>query len=1205
MYNFKTHQVLFIILIPVIILTLMSFKSTKDNDGAGIMKGIYELAPIHGDDGHNHIYELNTAFNLYNIIKNDIEGFHSKFSGRDYTYESLREDVNKPLIARASSGKMFFEILTNKVPINYKKNEVTFSFYSNIDLNNREPFDVFVNDKMALTFIANEDGSLKVVNNPDHSNARFVLVKRDGNNDGMGVFRLTFPINRIKKGEHTKIKVQGQQKGSGSWFMIFKTDDLIERLKISVENEISFSIKQKDGLLHIDAPAHIAGKSLIIECDALKSKRVFFKRQGDLAKATVKINAPKEKFKIIYGEHEISIAFDDGTGILKKTDIIGEYLYQYHTLNNNGWKATITKLYKPSFFESFNDFFDKRHQDGTISIINSSHQDIAWIDRPEVCIILRDTLLLTPILKDALIRGDYAFDIEDGLMLREYLERHPDAQEKITTLLKKNILSVGASYNCPYEDMYDAEDLVRQFYLGKKWVKKTFGGYNSKVYWNVDVPGKTMQFPQILKKAGVDYMVISRHAKGMFKWQSPDGSSVFTYSPGHYGDDFVQLSKEMSSKMKYGAEQVSYWSQYYANSKTMTPLLSSFDMIPAIDYTDFIETWNGFKSIKGEDGKENSVFLPNMDLMTSDEFLPLAEKNATSVETIFGERPNVWVYIHGPAHHKAITASREASKLIPAAEKFLSVANIIDPVRVPYPFDTFDKAWQSKIYPDHGWGGHDGDITDDLFKAKLVESRILGKQLLNKGTNFIASRIKTKENSGIPVVLFNSLSWKRTDPVTVSLNLQQGGAKSLNVITSKKQEVASQIKNIQYYNDGSIKSADVIFIAKDIPSIGYKTYYIEQSLKISSKTKKTTSHSKYENDAYLITFEKGGIAQIYDKQLKRNLLKTDKFKGGEVFTIYSYGNGAGEFGDIQQPFMQDFDKVSLHNPEWEILTSGDVYTTYRIKQQILYANVEQDVTIYHDLKRVLFETRILNWTGELYREFRTAFPIAIDNALITHEVPFGAVKVGQDEIKSAGNRYTALSKNVHPRAIMDWFSASDDEMTVTLSSSVAAIDWIDPTVDNNNSLLQHILLASRTSCHWEGNEYSQEGNHSFHNILTSNKTGDLAGSRIAEQQNDPIHVTVYPDKSVYASLPESASFFNIDKENVIVTTVKKAEDTEDLIIRMYDTNGENSQVKLSSYFTLDQFQKTNIIEEYPQPVSELKVPKYSIETFSFSAKNQY
>jgi alpha-mannosidase len=521
---------------------------------------------------------------------------------------------------------------------------------------------------------------------------------------------------------------------------------------------------------------------------------------------------------------------------------------------------------------------------------------------------------------------------------------------------------------------------------------------------------------------------------------------------------------------------------------------------------------------------------------------------------------------------------------------------------MPYPAAEFDKAWQSKIYPDHGWGGHDGDITDDLFKAKLVESRMLGKELLTKGTDFIASKIKTKDKLGIPVVLFNSLSWKRTDPVTVSVNLQKAQAKSLSIITSDKHTIASQITKIDYHDDGSIKSADLVFIAKDIPAIGYRTYYIKQSQNNMKKDLQPASLSAYENDFYTISFGKGGISQIYDKELKRNLFKTEKFKGAEVFTMQSIGNGAGEFGDVQQPFMQDFDKVSLHDPEWKIIESGNVFTTYRLKQNILYATVEQDVTIYHELKRVLFETKLLNWSGELYREFRTAFPMDMKNATVAYEVPFGTVKVGQDEIKTAGDRYTPLCKDVHPRAILDWISVSDSEISVTLSSSVAAADWIDPTSQNENIVLQHLLLASRTSVHWEGNRYSQEGNHYYNNILTSNKTGDIAGMRIAKQQNDPLQVKIYPNRSNDATLPESASFFNIDKENVIITTIKKAEDTDNLIIRMYDAEGKNARVNLNSFFNIDKVQQTNIIEENPQPVQELNISKYAIETFSFEAK---
>jgi hypothetical protein len=54
---------------------------------------------------------------------------------------------------------------------------------------------------------------------------------------------------------------------------------------------------------------------------------------------------------------------------------------------------------------------------------------------------------------------------------------------------------------------------------------------------------------------------------------------------------------------------------------------------------------------------------------------------------------------------------------------------------------------------------------------------------------------------------------------------------------------------------------------------------------------------------------------------------------------------------------------------------------------------------------------------------------------------------------------------------------------------------------------------------------------------------------------------------------------------------------------MFDTEGENSIVDLKSYFKINDLQKTNIIEEHPVPVKDLKVSKFGIETFTFKPKN--
>jgi alpha-mannosidase len=186
---------------------------------------------------------------------------------------------------------------------------------------------------------------------------------------------------------------------------------------------------------------------------------------------------------------------------------------------------------------------------------------------------------------------------------------------------------------------------------------------------------------------------------------------------------------------------------------------------------------------------------------------------------------------------------------------------------------------------------------------------------------------------------------------------------------------------------------------------------------------------------------------------------------------------------------------------------------------------------------------------------------------------------------------------------LDWISATDDELTVTLSSSVAAADWIDPAGENGAALLQHVLLASRTSCHGQGNEYSQAGHHDYHHVLTSHEAGSIAGQKIAKQENEPLQVVVYPETSSQASLPESLSFFAIDQEDVFITAIKKAEDSEDIVVRMYNTQGTEERVNIRSYFPIEAYKQTNIIEENPQPVApQLKVGKFGIETFGLEMK---
>jgi alpha-mannosidase len=186
-----------------------------------------------------------------------------------------------------------------------------------------------------------------------------------------------------------------------------------------------------------------------------------------------------------------------------------------------------------------------------------------------------------------------------------------------------------------------------------------------------------------------------------------------------------------------------------------------------------------------------------------------------------------------------------------------------------------------------------------------------------------------------------------------------------------------------------------------------------------------------------------------------------------------------------------------------------------------------------------------------------ALPLNMKDGQVSYEVPFGIVNVGRDEIKgAAGERYTTICKDIHPRSIENWIGADNNDYGITLTSSVAAADYIDPTDSLfKNPVLQPLLLAYRRSCHYQGNEYLQTGDHHFEFSLTSHKPGWENGFQSGRETNEKLMVVVNPEPYQNADLPEELSFFSSNNKNIIISTVKKAEDESALIIRAFNVSG--------------------------------------------------
>lgn len=1142
------------------------------------------------------------------------EGFNISLGGNDFIYHSLREDVTDCMLTRATDGKMFIEWETAPIPFDWKGERADLIWIAAMTRNKcNNKFFLYINDDLKFTF-KNSPGDWEV-DSQDGGRLEFRIFNGDQHGDAHGYMILHAPAAWIKPGNGLKIKVFGEAASSNCWCIIYKASDVLAHLQEAVEHEGWFDVfvdsRGKTHTFEVNAPEHLGGTEINYQVGKQKGSfelvtnkhhaEGIFKVKGtksELGKQTFSLSSAKGKL------FEITGLFTDQ----KETNVRGKTLVlkNAHAIDEEKWSLEIRLTYKPKLVENFTKLSKSRLNNGTIYLMNSSHQDIAWMDSPEKCILERDTMLLTPLITQAALEPDYHFDIEDVLMVREFIQRHPEKKEELKQLLQEGKVTCGSTYTMPYEEMYSGESLVRQFYLGAKWLSREFGNYKADTYWNVDVPGRTIQMPQIMNKAGTKYMVISRHGKGVFNWYSPDGSYVTAYSPGHYADAYTHLNKDFFDAATYIAESSLFWNDYNTIpvAKPAMALLSDWDMSPAKDYSNLINRWHNLKYIEDENGHKIPLTLPKIKIGTANQFIEKIVTSTPELPAIKGERPAVWLYIHGPSHQKALKASRQGDILLTVAEKFSAIEALLAGSFCNYPQERLTRAWEAKIYPDHGWGGKHGDITDALFLRTLEFARDEGKQLTETALRSIASRIKTNPTKGIPVVVFNSLSWDRTDPVTFKMTFAEGWGKDLKVTDLSGKEIAHQLSEIEKYRNGTIKTTCVHFIAENVPSVGYKTFYVAPSQTVMKDQIKTGAN-EIESNYYKISLSQGGIRQIYDKELGKDLLDVSNLKGAEVFTMRSEGNGAGEFADIQQPTMERFDKTSNHPAKWEWIESGAVYNTFQKRQKIRNAVVEQKIIVYNNLKRIDIETSLLNWEGILYREYRMAFPLNMKDAYIAYEVPFGVVEVGKDEIEgAAGERYVTPCKDMHPRGIQNWIGAYDSGFGVTISSSVAVADYVDPTgSDADYPILQPILLASRKSCHGEGNEYLQTGDHFFTFSFTSHKPGWRNGYKFGKQANEKFFVVVAPELYNNAMLPEEKSFFSPGAENLIISTIKKCEDNDDLILRIYEMEGNDTRTKLNMFFDLKNAEQTNMIEEEGKPVSFSKnemvmdIGHHAIETY--------
>jgi alpha-mannosidase len=840
---------------------------------------------------------------------------------------------------------------------------------------------------------------------------------------------------------------------------------------------------------------------------------------------------------------------------------------------------------------AYHSYFDG----GTFNLLCTNHNDLGWLDTQAKTADYRSAELILPAMKLMKEYPEFRYSMESVIYLQEFLERHPEKRDEMAQYMRERRFTWGASYVQVQEVHVGPEKLVRQFYLGRRWLRKEFPGVDTHFYVKSDPENLTWQMPQILAKAGVKYLIQGRLTFGFYNWEAPDGSMVFTY-----GYNYGQT--EMNAKSNHGWLQFAADREYYFAPRGLPKIFPedyTTDYLPmqgellpyAREQNEAMKRFAGKWNEHFAGQPERQISPPRVTFAEAEGFLDEFTKAAPNVQTLKGDWPFPWAYYDDPAQRKGLLAGRQAHNRILAAERLFAPLSHIAGFGA-YPEKDFAAAWQANCWPDHGWGGNQGPLTDAVYVETYEKSRDLADKLLGGVGSKAAALIPRKSGAQVPLMVFNPVSWTRSDVVTSRFDLPAGWQSFV------VRDEAGKVVPYQIVGTSIGRSVEMSFLAEGAPSVGYRTYYLESSSTAMSPDKQLTGDSM-ENDYLRVVLGDGGIKSLYDKRLKQEMLRTDKIAGGEVLQFTAPGWG---WGDKEIVTVDDFDKTSNHPFPVKSFIDGPVSTTAFREATFEHFVLRENFRLYHQLDRMEIDLELVNWDGQKARELRVAFPINLDSARISYEVPFGTVEMGKDE----------LDFSLLPSGVKSMFSPSYNGAEHPLTFR-EAINWIDATSENyqpygclaaadctvhlfkdesphpvSYPVLQHVLISTRLSQAWNPVYWmTQPGNHQFRMALYPHKGDWRSRYRDGIAFNFPLQAFVAPEGGAAGgpSLLPTAGFLNLEPANLILTAMKKAEDDDGVVVRFYEAEGCQVQASLRFFQPIKQAWKTNLIEDEEQALT--------------------
>ncbi len=386
-------------------------------------------------------------------------------------------------------------------------------------------------------------------------------------------------------------------------------------------------------------------------------------------------------------------------------------------------------------------------------------------------------------------------------------------------------------------------------------------------------------------------------------------------------------------------------------------------------------------------------------------------------------------------------------------------------------------------------------------------------------------------------------------------------------------DTAAMAEPVAVFNPTSWERTETIEFAGrqlpvTVPPLGYTVIDMAGRPVVEEKA---APSDRLENSRLCAVFNSDGtIASLFDKEEGREVLRPNTV--GNALKLY---DDEYTHWDINKGYLtctpEQAKRISARGFVRGVVQG--IAMEYTIGQ----SKISQTVTLKDGSKQLDFETTV-EW-NETYKMLRSSFPVDIVTDAARCEIQYG-------HIQRPTHQNTTWDQAKFEVCAHKWVDMADNGYGVALLNNCKYGYKIwDGVLDID------LLRSQMCPC-----EEGDKGVHTFTYSVLPHAGNVIDGGvvRAGYELNMPLLALEAP-KNGGKALPFCDALAFVDQPNILIDAVKKAEDTDGYILRLYEAGGKRTR----AHITLNGLRADSLTDLLERPVSREEAAKFTAEPSGF------